>query len=285
MKTKCISLLLCFITVFITACVLDENNISTPFSQYWGAEMEYDDSGATRSLNVAAVCLDIDPLPEVNRSKVVAFIDKIKLEQPNVRLILFPEYILYYYRPSGSAEYIQSIAETIPGETTDVLAEKAKERGIYISFGIPEKSGGDLYNSQVLIDPDGRIASIHHKNFLDPLDKEIGYKAGQEITVNIIDNIKVATILCHDIDSLEVNKKIHKSGAELVLHSLANPFSTVTDLQPHQYTYTWVLSANRVGNENGIDFTGTLSLTAPSGERRIRTTGKEGYIYGVVKCW
>jgi len=286
-KNRCALLIISCFLIYFTGCEgFDEDRIETPFSQYWQAPMEYDDSGAKKSLHVAAVSLKIDPSPEVNRSKIVAFIDKIKSEQPNVRLILFSETTLgYYYRSSNSAEYIQSIAETVPGETTDILAVKAKEHQIYISFGIAEKAGGDLYNSQVLIAPDGGIASVYHKNYFTSWDKEIGYKAGRDITLNIIDNIKVATIICHDLDSIEVNKKIHKSGAELVLHSLADPFNPFSELKPHQYTYTWVLSANRDGSEDGNDYTGLLSLTTPSGEHRARQAGKEGYIHGVVKCW
>jgi len=288
MKNKFVSVILCFLTICIMSCGdFSDAGILQPFSQFWQAEPIYDDSGSTRSLNVAAVSLEVDLSPELNRQKMVFYLDKIKSEQPNIRLILFPEAILgFYYKPSNPFEYQSLIAETIPGETTNVISQKAIEHQIFVSFGMVEKSDGFLYNSQVLIAPDGNILSVYRKIFITSDDKENGITAGNDVFVNIIDNIKVATIICHDINSLEINRKIHASGAELILLPMAwsDTVSPYTVFLPYQFTYTWILWANRFGNEDGINYNGLLSLTAPSGERRIRTTGKEGYIYGVVKC-
>jgi predicted amidohydrolase len=290
LKSKIILCLIICMAICAVSCeFFEEGVIMSPWSQHWRSPPEYDESGATKSLHVAAVSLEIDTSPEVNCNKIVDFIDKIKAEQPDVRLILFPETALgYYYRPSNPLEYQTSVAETIPGLTTNVIAQKAIEHQIYISFGMAEKLGDDLYNSQVLIAPDGTIASVHHKYFLMPQDKESGFKAGQDVTFNIIDGIKVATIICRDINSFEINKKIHNSGAELILLPLADEASMslyVDDYPSPQHTYTWKLSANRIGNEDGASYSGSIALTSPSGEIKEHMARAEGYIYGVVKCW
>jgi predicted amidohydrolase len=147
-----------------------------------------------------------------------------------------------------------------------------------------EKYGEFLYNSQVLVGPDGAIVSVYRKRRLINLDIESGFKAGDYFVLDIIDNIKVATIICADLDSLRVKEDIHKYGAELVLLPVATEKLSINVLLPYQYTFTWILSANRIGNEEGINYDGMLSLTAPSGEWRIRVTGNEGYIFGVVRC-
>jgi len=271
----------------LSACDWDKDNIMPPFSQTWKAPMEYDDSGATRFLNVAAVGFDVDLSPEINRDKIITLIDKVKLEQPDIRLILFPETTLgYCYRSSNLSEYVKSIAETIPGETTNLLSQKAIEHQIYISLGMVQKSGNDLFNSQVLISPDGTILSIHHKYYLTPIDEMSGFKAGNyPITLNVIDNIKVATIICHDVQSVAVNKEIDKSCAELVLYPVANTSNMPANLFPpyYKFTYTWHLSANRMGNEDGLDFDGFLFLSSPGGKLEKKSVYKEGYIYGEVK--
>jgi predicted amidohydrolase len=285
-KNQKILFLLCFILLLITACDWDENNILPPFSQTWKAPMKYDDNGATRTINVAAVSFEVNISPEVNRNKIVTFIEKIKTEQPEIRLILFPETILgYYYRSSNPSEYQNSIAETIPGITTDIISLKAIEHQIYVSFGMVEKSGEDIYNSQVLIDPNGNIISVYHKRYFTGWDKENGFKVGNNFTVDVIDNIKVATIICYDIHNLEINRKIHNSGAELVLHPVANTANTTNILFPkYKFTYTWHLSANRVGKEDDINYDGMLYLTSPGGEIIKMSIDKEYYIYGIVKC-
>ena len=279
------------IVFFASSCEIFHNDRIWPhISQYWMAPPRFDDSGATRSLNVAAVSFNVNSSPGVNREKMVYFIDKIVLEQPSVRLILFPETTLgYYFRPSNPEEYQRSIAETIPGFTTDLISQKAIEHQVYISFGMGEISGEDLFNSQVLIGPDGTIKSVYRKFYLTPWDKESGFKAGVDFVINVIDDIRVATIICNDINSLTVNQRIHESGADLVLLPEAT-VGAVGSLgrrpTPYfQFTYTWFLKANRFGNEDGNFYDGMLSLVTPSGEPRIISSGREGFIFGVVKCW
>jgi predicted amidohydrolase len=279
------------VVIFLLACEdFNEDRLMAHPSQFWMVPPEYDDSGATRLLNVASVSFNADPSLEANRNKIIYFIDKIKSEQPNVRLILFSETTLgYYYRTSKPSEYQKSIAETIPGETTDIISQKALEHNVYISFGMAEKSEENLYNSQVLVSPDGIIKSVYHKYYLIDWDIESGFKAGNDFVLDIIDNIKVVTIICNDINNLTLNKKIHASGAELVLlpEATVGAVGSFTRVPTpyYQFTYTWKLRANRIGNEDGMEYDGMLYLTTPSGEPKIKRDGKEGYIYGVVKCY
>ena len=229
---------LVFLSIFVI-CVMscefiDEDRIFPFFAYHWQAHPRYDDRGATRSLNVATVSFNVDLSPEVNRNRIVYFIDKINAEHPDVRLILFPETTLgYYYRRSNPAEYQRSIAETIPGITTNVISQKAYEHQIYISFGMVELSGEVLFNSQVLIGPDGLIRSVYRKRNLVPQDRRNGFTEGRDFVLDIIDNIKVATIICADIDSLRVNRDIHRSRAELVLLPVATETSPLNNLLPH----------------------------------------------------
>ena len=291
MKKDFVGLFL-IIGIFILFCAsscekFDEDYIFSPFSQHWKAPMEYDDSEATRILNAAAVSLIVDPVSDVNRNKIIAFIDKITLEQPTVRLILFGETSLgYYYRPSNPSEYQNLIAETIPGLTTDLISQKAIEHQIYISFGMVEKSGDNIHNSQILIGPDGEIKSVYRKQYLNPEDKKSGFSAGGDISIDIIDDIKVATIICFDSASKSVNEQIQSSGAELVLFPSAlntNIPALFYPLRP-RHIQTWVLLANRAGIEDGIDYTGFIYLSTPSGVNRVEMTGREGYVFGQVRC-
>ena len=51
-----------------------------------------------------------------------------------------------------------------------------------------------------------------------------------------------------------------------------------------RHIQTWLLLANRVGNEDGIEYTGSIYLSTPSSVNRVEMTGKEGYIFGQVRC-
>jgi hypothetical protein len=96
-KNKGVAFLIIGIVIGVMACEgFDEDSLSPHISHFWMVPPKFDDSGATKSLNVASVSFYVSPSPEVNRDKMVYFINKIKSEQPNVRLILFPETTLGY---------------------------------------------------------------------------------------------------------------------------------------------------------------------------------------------
>ena len=57
-------------------------------------------------------------------------------------------------------------AVEIPGPTTEVLCEAAREAGVYVVMGLCERrpgTFGTLYNTQIFIGPDGRILGKHQK--------------------------------------------------------------------------------------------------------------------------
>ena len=63
---------ICCIVIFITACEeFDKNLLLTPWAHHWQAPLEYDDSDATKFLNVAAVSFDVNLSPDINRSKMI----------------------------------------------------------------------------------------------------------------------------------------------------------------------------------------------------------------------
>jgi len=49
------------------------------------------------------------------------------------------------------------LGEPIPGSTTSLLSQAAREGNIYVATGIFERDGNSLYDSSVLIDPYGKI--------------------------------------------------------------------------------------------------------------------------------
>jgi omega-amidase len=76
------------------------------------------------------------------------------------RVVALPE---CFNSPYGT-EYFASYAETIPGDSTNALAEMAKENAIYVIGGsIPEKDGDNFYNTSTVFDPKGTMIAKHRK--------------------------------------------------------------------------------------------------------------------------
>jgi predicted amidohydrolase len=239
-----------------------------------------------KSLALASVCMNVSVSPEENRIKMTAWIDKIIRDHRDVRLILFGEMCLgYYSRSFESAQYIYSISENIPGRTTELLAAEAKWHNIYISFGICENHEDTLYNSQVSINPEGNIQSVYRKQNLVDFDLENGIRPGTDITIDLIDGVRVGTIICHDSTSEPLLRKLHTAGVDLVLVPAAD---MALDDPLDDYPYiplwlsAWVLTSNRIGNEDGNMYHGLYHFLAPGGISVFEGSGNEGYTYGEI---
>jgi predicted amidohydrolase len=76
------------------------------------------------------------------------------------QVVLLPEALtLGWTHPSAQSE-----AEEIPrGQTCARFVELAQELNLYICAGLVEKCSGQIFNSAVLIGPDGRLLLVHRK--------------------------------------------------------------------------------------------------------------------------
>ena len=76
-------------------------------------------------------------------------------------IVLLPETALSGYDvvdPEGGECMHHRLAEPIGGPACQKLGETAKEHGIYIAFGLPERGDdGAVYNSAAVIGPDGDV--------------------------------------------------------------------------------------------------------------------------------
>lgn len=98
-------------------------------------------------------------------ANVQMMIDYIKdAGEQGVKILVFPETILsgyMYVEPEAGEECMQKqLAETVPGPTSSIIAEYAKQYGMYIVYGLPELKDGEVYNSAAICTPDGEQLSF-----------------------------------------------------------------------------------------------------------------------------
>ena len=128
-------------------------------------------------LSIVTVAMTPDLDPQISRERMRKIIEATKRDHPDIRLILFGETILgWFYKNDETREYHESIAEAVPGPSTAFIAALAKRHDIYISFGLSERADDKLYNSQVLISPDGNVIAKHQNSGFETrcLLQEIG---------------------------------------------------------------------------------------------------------------
>lgn len=246
----------------------------------------YDTSNADVKLKIASVSMICDENPEKNLVKMIKYITEIKENHPQVELIVFGETITgWFFNFDKTSEYHHRIAENIPGETTQLISELATKNNVYICFGISEKDQQGFYNSQVLIDTEGKIVAVHRKTKM----REKFFTPGEVlVTIVKIKDVKTGIVICYDVQSKEVNKALKKSNLDLIIHGLAD------DEDPREFgigylarSYdAWIANANRYGDEGGHFWNGWITITNPVGKICVKGKEKEQYLYyeiGIVR--
>jgi predicted amidohydrolase len=241
----------------------------------------YDETKAEKHLKVASVTMRCDLRPEVNRDRMRDWIQRVKLAHPDVQLVLFGETVLGRYAVrGGSKEYHQRIAEPIPGETTELMRGIAREQDIYLSFGISERCEEDVFNTQVLIDPNGDVIARHRKYHL--MESAGVFKAGDvPVTMVDINGVRTGIIVCSDIQSPIVRKELSNRKPELILGGLASPDDPkffISGMIAKMFD-AWIVTANRYGDEDIYIFDGNIVIGDPLGRLRVKTMGKDGFVF------
>ena len=130
-------------------------------------------------------------------------------------VVLLPEAMdLGWTHPSALSE-----AQPSPGgETCQIVMQKAKQHRIYICAGLVERAGETVYNSAVLINPQGEIILKHRK--INELD--IGrtyYALGDRLGVVKTDRATFGLMICADAiaDGQVLTRSLGHMGADVIL--------------------------------------------------------------------
>lgn len=167
-------------------------------------------------------CLTSDgPDVEANKANIQAnlkrhffFIDKLAAD--GVEFIGFPELSINGYHFSKTMTWLR-----LDGPEVQALQKKALEKGVYISVGLAEQdAAGKRWNTQIVIDPTGRIIGVHRKIWLTA---ERGYtEAGSLHNVFDVKGIKMGIAICADGTDRKNLEALVKNGAQLIYGPHAN---------------------------------------------------------------
>lgn len=108
------------------------------------------------------------------------------------------------------------LAESIPGPTTDYFAGVAKKYATHIVLSLYERDKHLVYNSAVLLDPDGKLIGKYRKVCLPHAEVESGVAPGTEYPVFITRFGKVGLMVCYDGFFPEVARELSNNGAEVI---------------------------------------------------------------------
>ena len=191
------------------------------------------------------------------------------------------------------------LAESIPGPSTKLFGELAKQFGVVIVTSLFEKRAPGLYhNTAVVLEKDGTIAGTYRKMHIpdDPAYYEKFYFTPGDLGFHPIDTSvgRLGVLVCWDQWYPEAARLMALQGAELLIYPTAIGYEPNDTPEEHQrQRMAWqtvqrghaianglpVVTVNRVGwepsGDSGIQFWGTSFMAGPQGEILFEASADE----------
>lgn len=187
-------------------------------------------------------------------------------------LLLLPELFASGY---NIGEMVHNCAEPADGAIARQVAGMARESGVAIHYGYPERDGENLFNSAQCIAPDGTRLGGHRKLIIPPGFEGQYFAAGNGCALFSYKGVRIATLICYDAEFPETARHVAQLGAELVLvpTALGAKWGWVADTMIPTRAYengVFLAYANSAGAEGDMAFLGRSFIAAPDGEELAR---------------
>ena len=197
---------------------------------------------------------------------------RVAHEACDADVLVLPEMFLTGY--NIGAEAVGALAEAQDGQSAQTIAELARNAGLAILYGYPERAeDGQIYNAVQLIDANGqRLCNYRKTHLFGDLDHSMFSPGGDEFPVVELNGWKLGFLICYDLEFPENTRRLALAGAELILVPTANmvPFDFVADVTVRARAFEnqcYVAYANYCGHEDQIHYCGQSSIAAPDGQR------------------
>lgn len=193
-------------------------------------------------------------------------------------IICFAElaFTQFYPQKKASSDF-NNLAETIPGPTTEIFCNLAKELNVIIILNLYEYDNGSTYDASPIINTDGKILGttrmIHITDYEHFYEKDY-YVPGNN-GVNVYNTVfgKIGIAICYDRHYPEYMRALAIAGAEIVFIPQAGSvgewpeglYEAELKVAAFQNGYFTAL-CNRVGREEKLTFAGESFVCNPEGK-------------------
>ncbi|MGH3024174.1 MAG: carbon-nitrogen hydrolase family protein [Gaiellaceae bacterium] len=209
--------------------------------------------------------------PERNVEACLARIEEAA--DAGCELLVLPECAASGYM-FGSEGEAAPYAEEIPGPTVEALERACARHRLHCVAGLLERDGDRLRNTAVLVGPDGLVGR-YRKTHLPFLGVDRFVVPGDE-PPEIYDTPvgRLGIVICYELRFPEPARALALGGAELILHptnwpTAVRPFADFLTRARAAENRVFLLTANRVGAEGGVEFFGRSQVVGPLGDRLV----------------
>jgi 5-aminopentanamidase len=193
--------------------------------------------------------------------------------EPSLRYVVLPELFTCAYSALESVYLHAEDAEC--GESTRFFTGLARELGIYIAYGFPERVPGSpagVFDSANLVGPEGVVATYRKRNLVGTTPEHFVFTAGTELQIVEAGGSRVSLAVCWDMGFPEMAREAALGGADLILVPAAwrEPWGFQYDLSCAARALdsgVYVASANQIGTYPEASFATQGHVYGPDGTR------------------
>lgn len=203
------------------------------------------------------------------------------------RLAIYPELSFTPFYPQTPARSdVLSLAETIPGPTTEIFQDAARQLEIVVVLNVYEREGDRAYDASPVIDADGTLIGttrMAHITDYEHFHEKDYYTPGDSTALVYPTAVgRVGVAICYDRHYPEYLRALALAGAQLVAVPQAGTVGEwpegvcEAELQAGSFQNGYYMAlANRVGTEGEMVFSGESFVTDPFGAVVARAPAQE----------
>jgi predicted amidohydrolase len=237
-----------------------------------------------------AACVQIAVTPndvQANVDKGLAWLERA-VSDYEAELVVFPETVTTGYETDMDPEELWDLVDEVPGRITRDIQEAARALGVHTVWPSYRRGSerGVVYNSAILIGPDGEIVGVYDKTHPAPMEqRELGgwVTAGDRADVFETPLGDIGMIVCYDGDFPELSRLLAVKGAEVVVRpsALQRSFDIwyITNCARAYDNHVYVVAANGVGPDVAGNYCfGHSMIVNPIAWRLAQARGTEEII-------
>jgi len=237
-----------------------------------------------------AACVQISVTPNnpgANIKKGIDWLNKAVSEY-EAELVVFPETVTTGFDTGLSPEDLWDLVDDAPGKLSEDIQAAAKKHGVHVVWPTYRRGGerGIVFNSSILIGPDGEIIGIYDKTHPFPgerLDSGGWVKVGSHADVYETELGSIGMIICYDGDFPELSRLLAVKGAEIIVRpsALLRGYDIwyITNCARAYDNHVYMVSTNMIGPDAANNFYfGHSMIVNPIAWRLAQARGTEELI-------
>ena len=206
------------------------------------------------------------------------------LEYVEADLLVLPELAFTGYLFENREALYRLAEEPQQSVIVERLISLCKTRDLHIVTGFAEKLGDKVYNSALLLGPNGLLHS-YRKLHLFNLEKQWFDAGDLPLSVQSVRGVKIGMMICFDWIFPEVARALALQGAQILCHPSNLVLHYCQDAMQTRCLENGVfaVTCNRVGAEKTgtveLTFTGQSQIVAPEGKMLHRAPKHEQLLF------